>query len=772
MPIAALAAAAALAGGVLFVGKHRIARKVDHVLERVGLAADAPAPMYAGPKGTLDVHARALGAHPRFLLTHERLARLAALRDPGTTSWRSLLDECRKARGETVASGYEGWDWANAALGLALCARVTGDASYGEAGVRYFTALLDDKTVVGDHLGGDRVVQHDDGYPIRTHGWIGAIAYDWLADAPGMTPALRKKAVDRFVAWTSWFKEKGYNHDHPISNYYASYFGAVAFAGLACAGDDPRAGALAEQGQRMWNQEIVPTFRTKLDGGDFPEGWQYGDLVGTLLALYADAENAAHPAGTRSLFDDLPWLRQTVALRAAALLPNGKDTYDNGDWSNKPAVAPPEMLSALEAVLPPGDPAGRKATFLARLSRSNAKGEWKWLEAVAADPARPAEDPRRGEASYLSRGTATVFARSSFAPSALWLSLTSAPSLSDHEHLDAGHFEIVRGGDPLLIDSGDYSSYSSLSHNVVIVDDPLQSSNYEESAKTHPIITYKKNQGLWSNTAHIARFEDGGGYVYALADYASAFNPSGYPKERSDHAVSRAEREVVFSRAAVAGAGGGETGRVVVYDRLTLTDPRFTTTFILHGGRAPQITGALAHFTNGSSAAWVTTLLPPGGASSVVDETHNTYSNDRPFFTNKPPDGVTSFRYEVASPASPASTERRFLHAIVVGALATEAPGRASAGEIRGAHLAGVALDGEAYVFSSEAPATRASALTYTAPAATTRHIVADLAPGAGYAVAIAPDGAGCKVTLTPGGGKSASAAGVIALDASGCNLR
>src|SRR6202021_1179601 len=81
----------------------------------------------------------------------------------------------------------------------------------------------------------------------------------------------------------------------------------------------------------------------------------------------------------------------------------------------------------------------------------------------------------------------------------------------------------------------------------------------------------------------------------------------------------------------------------------------------------PQGSGPLARFSNGGSLAWVTTLLPNGATSSLFDESHNKESSERPWFTNKPPDGVTSIRYQVASPASPPSTERRFLHAVVVG---------------------------------------------------------------------------------------------------------
>ncbi|HXN33907.1 MAG TPA: hypothetical protein VN894_18685, partial [Polyangiaceae bacterium] len=462
------------------------------------------------------------GPHPRILLTAGRLATLRGLRAAGATSWRRLDERCLADSRETIDSGYEAWDWANAALDLAECHAVTPRPDYASAALRYFRAILDDRHKVGDGAGGDDVVHHDDGYSIRTRGCFGAIAYDWLRDLPGMTPELRVHAVDRFSAWTKWFSESGYSRDQPIANYYMGWFGAVAFAGIAADGDDPRAAGLLKQAQHMYGAEIAPAYDRKLAGGDFPEGWQYGDMVGAILALFGDAESQA--AEGRSPLDELSWLHETTAYRAHALWPDGKHMFDSGDWSEKPAVAPTHMLLALAAALRPDDAEQGRARSLARLAE-DPNEEWLWLAALADDPSRPAVDPRRGPTSYLARGTGTVTARTDWSAQAVWVALASAPSLSDHQHLDAGHFEIVRGGDALVVDAGGYGSYSSLSHNVIAVDDKKDNDNYAP------------NQGTWSDSAQVARFEDSGAFVYALADYASAFNPAGYPDEHPQRSV-------------------------------------------------------------------------------------------------------------------------------------------------------------------------------------------------------------------------------------------
>ena len=50
--------------------------------------------------------------------------------------------------------------------------------------------------------------------------------------------------------------------------------------------------------------------------------------------------------------------------------------------------------------------------------------------------------------------------------------------------------------------------------------------------------------------------------------------------------------------------------------------------------------------------------------------------------------------------------------------------------------------------------------------------VVTGLAPGARYQVTAQKDGAGCKVALAPGGGASASSAGVLRLRISDCVAR
>jgi hypothetical protein len=409
-------------------------------------------------------------------------------------------------------------------------------------------------------------------------------------------------------------------------------------------------------------------------------------------------------------------------------------------------------MLALATVLPANDAAEHQARALAKLAADPSEG-WRWIVALADDPSRIAQDPRRGDLGYLARGTGTMIARTDWSPRAVWLSMSSTPALADHQHLDAGHFEIVRGGDALVVDGGGYGSCSSLSHNVIAVDDGKESD------------TYSPSQSGFAKTLTIARWENTGRWSYGFADYTSAYDPKGYPIETTRRSVRRAERELLFSRAPLAGSPG--SARVVVYDRVSVNRPSYRVTFLLHGGTVPRVEApGLLRIQVGKSVALAQTLMPVGATPVLVREPTNL--GEGPFYDNDPPEGVTSVRAEVRSPVG--NVERRFLHAIVVGSSDMHPP---SPVRIEGGGVAGVAIGDEAYVFLQAAPQTRAAPLDYRAPMSVSRHLVASLAGGARYTVEVEREGDACHVSLQPGSGKTASGAGVLEVDlGTSCTIR
>ncbi len=178
-----------------------------------------------------------------------------------------------------IDAGYEGWDWGNAALDLALCHQVTQRVDYATAALTYLRALLDDRRAIGDGAGGDAAVRHDSGYPIRSRGCFGAIAYDWLHDAPGMTAELRKHVVDWLDTWTKWLPSPATTATSRSATTTSAGSGPSRSGASRPRATTPALSTCFAGSQRLYTTGLEPAYR-KLAGGDFPEGWQYGESGG------------------------------------------------------------------------------------------------------------------------------------------------------------------------------------------------------------------------------------------------------------------------------------------------------------------------------------------------------------------------------------------------------------------------------------------------------------------------------------------------------------
>jgi hypothetical protein len=343
--------------------------------------------------------------------------------------------------------------------------------------------------------------------------------------------------------------------------------------------------------------------------------------------------------------------------------------------------------------------------------------------------------------SYIARGTGTVFARSDASPRATWLAFQAAPFLSDHQHLDAGHFELVRGGDALLVDPGGYGAGSSLAHNVLLVDDG------------GAVLKFAPNQTPERSRASVLRFSDND-VVYALADLTSAYEPSDPDDKR--RALTRAVREILFARES-------DPPRLLIHDRVTVGDPRWGVTFAFHASGEVTTPGAnVVRVTSGDSQAIVTTVLPAGAPTQIVNEPR-TPKRDVYWYGDDPADGIHATRVEIGSPRG--NLERAFVHAVIVGARSASLP---PAAPLTGPEGIDGAIIGDAAFAFAQRP--ELGHLAYTA-LGTQHQFVAGVPPRSTWSRTITRDGAGCRIVLVRGGGRAASDAGLMTfdIDASTC---
>jgi hypothetical protein len=699
---------------------------------RLGLRhGDEPAPgaVKRTPVTGLGPAKLALGTLPRgtrrLLLDPPALVRLREAAKSGTVPYRFALARANEALEKPLASGYQGFEWADAVAHLALVWHATGDERYAAAGLRYLGSLLDDRLEPGDGKGGDGVVRHDSGYGIRTFGAYTALGYDWLRDAPGFEPALRERVIARLGAWLDWYRRDGYLRDRASANYYWGYLTALSFAGLALSGESARGDEWLALARDELAERALPLLRDDLRGGGWPEGAQYGEYTTMEIALVAEAfRTGASIDVTRQI----PWLSDTVTFHTHALLPDERTVYDGGTWGEHPAK--PSALGvaaasiALESI---GDARAAEARWLLRHALPPLRREQAWVGALADRPGAPERSPRGTATSLHVKGQGLTLARSDWSKQATFVSFQSGPRLAeDHQDADQGHFELFRGSDGLLVDGGDSEGSATVNHNTLLVDDGGRHLNYAP------------NQGVFgADRVKTTRFDDDGSVLVAVGDFGEAYAPACARQGCKDRSVTRLTRSFVFVRPSL----------LVVSDDVVLERSSYGVTWAAHLTRAPVLNGDLASAVVGESRVDVRTLEPREARRSAPREP--TPSGEGSHRANKP--WGPMWRLEIESPRT--ERERRFLHVVSAGRADAPAP---EARVLTSEGATGARIDGEGrrtVVLFARGAAPASVALGGPADAV----IVAGLEPGRSYVIALEPS---CSLRLTEGKGAGAQRVG------------
>src|SRR6266700_5823918 len=265
------------------------------------------------------------GAHPRLFMSPTELAAYTANAGSAGTAAKSMVAACQQALDKPSdfagRGGVDGSVWPGTAISCAFAYRVTQNAAYLTAAIKYWNAALNDDANLGDGLGcvagvstnwqswtsGSAppiilTVTHDTGYPIRWYGPYIALTYDWLHDAPGVDEPLRAHTRTCLTAWVDYYTKLGYHHDEAGANYNAGFALGKTLTAVALGGEN------GTNGDRIWSETVTDLFGTLLVGkglagtadpvgkpagvlvgGDWGEGWQYGPLSVTEYAVAARA---------------------------------------------------------------------------------------------------------------------------------------------------------------------------------------------------------------------------------------------------------------------------------------------------------------------------------------------------------------------------------------------------------------------------------------------------------------------------------------------------
>ncbi len=556
------------------------------------------------------------GPHPRLFLSQEVIDAASANAAVDGTAAQALVERCQ----ETIdhpeyymdRGGADGDNWPGAAVACAFAWQVTGQQEFLDSAVQYWNVALNDDQTLGDGLGcvvgadaetATTTVRHDTGYPIRWYGPYLALTYDWLHDAPGVDAALLEHTRFCFKAWIDYYTAEGYLRDVPGANYGAGYVAAKTLIAVAEAGED---GATSDA---YWNEVVDDVFTTMLIGeglagsedpvgspagvlvgGDWAEGWQYGPLS---VLEYAFSARALIEHGV-PLPEMETWAVELLNNQIYARTPARDGVFSHGDLESDviyPALSG-RVLRAVYGGTTNREVQGAVRMFSAQLELDGGNHP---LEAIAEVIGGQAplvdfnfvERPR----SHLTRGTRTLYARSSWGDDAFWSVFMSSPHIvPDHDHVDAGNFVLSRASDHLIVDPSAYGSRSTLPSNAPTVNaDTVQGE-------------YKPSQTPWSEAELLWARASQSGVVAARADHANAYNFADTPSD-----IPFALRDWVFL----------PEGEVVVLDRVRSNNEAETTILNFHTPSELTLNGELSTATVGASDLAIHTVVLSGGTPTV-----------------------------------------------------------------------------------------------------------------------------------------------------------
>lgn len=630
--------------------------------------------------------------------------------------------------------GWQGFEFVTTLSGCLVSWAATGSADDLGTAIKYWTVLLDDYQKVGDGAGGDDVVTHDTGYAIRTFAPYSALAYDWLHDAPGVTETLRAHARARFDAWMSFYSTSGYLRSMPGANYQAGYLYAATLIAIAEGGEAGAAGDAhwATVRDTIWGRDMAAALAPGgvLDGGDWPEGWQYGPLSVLEYSLAARAleENGAPVNGVEQ------WGSSLVSRFAHGLIPGQQLAFVAGDTDGETANRDPNNGALLAAIVGPAS-ASAKAWARKLNADLGLQNENPLFDALALASSGPAEAPAADTATnHLAAGSGNWYVRGGWNDETAWTVFQCSRRLvDDHQHNDAGNFVLARGGEDVVVDPSPYGTLSTLTSNAPAVDSGAVPNGYSPS------------QGNWGEkTKLVWARQSASGVASARCDYADQFRSNGGESD-----VPHAVRDFVF-------IPDGSSGSVVLIDRVVTGDASRGMHLRVRTPGDLGLSGSTATATMGGSALAVERVFSNNGAPSVraMPQASECPSSDRKCDISRLPEG-TEYRLDVAGPSAFAIhvVSGRAADAAAISSQALEGSG--FRGVIHGSGASAVAV-----ITNGTPDGALGSSLVYQVPTGSgLAHVIVDApvnADGKSNVTAVR-DGSHCRIEVTPANGSGTS---------------
>lgn len=705
--------------------------------------------------------------HPRVWLTAEKLAVLKARAQAGTPQWGRLLYHL-----DNPDTWYRETTLAMSAALAYLCLKdIDSVRAKGYADLAVQQAFI----VIG------RGVPQDlDKYKVSVAGV--AVTFDWLYDY--LTGAQKQQIIDfvnqAYDDMARWYEFAWMNYNYDIMM-------ITGVSGYATYGDNPRAQELIDYARvRRWGF-TKPALEFTGNGGGWAEENGYAMEITSRLARWM---MAVKTATGEDLFRSIDFVHDRLLYEMLTMYTKSYDYWSKYYHGHTPTgdgrrgIGPWQYarigrLITIEA-LANTDYAKYAQAWVSRPPANKMAEDWLCIwDFLFYNPDQDSLPLDQAPLACYAQGTGTVVMKGDWTPSGTQIHFQGGgPHLEYHQHLDKNSFTIFKDA-PLAIDSGTYDGTGdwaphvlnyykrTIAHNSILVYRPDETWTwqhtwaYKQAANDggqRAMAIYTENGDLvgdwvpfnssgmdWGEWAYntyrvnfdcgsTPRFEHTSEYTYTMGDATKA-----YPQWR----VSNFTRQLVYLRPL--SPGGDEF--VVVFDRVTSTNPDWQKYWLLHFLREPQVSGGteiqiapgiweytgadLVSVENGGGKLFSKTLLP---LNPKIRKIGGELSYDCWVFgTNYPLDSECCYgwgRIEVLPTA--ASNDDLFLHVLYPTTAGT--PSMPLAQRVEGSNMIGVKVGGRATMFSRSETTVEGGDFTIGG-LGHYRFLLADLEPGQDFLV-------------------------------------
>lgn len=727
---------------------------------------------------------------------------------------------------------YCGSSWDDAAMALGMAHQLTKGTTTGAFPTSYSDKLLE---LVDSMLaayaayppcsGCPNMLLWNSSYATRHVGNVLGVAYDWCYDELG-----NQRQTAMIAMFNDWFNymrvpyNTYQNTVNPTGNYYFGHVTCAAYLGYATAHDNPLADTMIDWARQrvlgthsgtLLPDDLTDNWLKQSYTGGIPtgasgsylgpvthngapqkdgipvQGWGYG---GGNMSRLIDYCMMLRTATNEDIADSLqPYFDATVEAFVHALTPNRFQVDNSNDWGSFVGNFLSYGLPLRIAAMMEGTPMGPQSqyfyetwiqpvTIAATWNNGYPESNWELLlyrnlarpsSAFSLDPFYPVPTDHVTSGPNIDKTLSKYYLREDWSDTATWAALNmSCAFYDDHDHHNAGHFQIVRGdsndGDDLLlvganeignngsfglngIEGGTCYHMSSSLSNTLFFDDYH---DYSEVNTNGYIVGGQSFYGTDQPTHQ----EQNADFTYVRADLTSAYYRRGELADTVNATLRYFYRSFLYLRG---------LDLFFSYDNFAAkhsTNPsgQYLKHLRWHFLESPVVNGGNITATKDNSKLYVHTVLPANVSIQTVDESNNpdnTFGPSLNYAFN-----TYSWRAEVSETGNP----------LVQNLLTVMQPAALSTPEMTTTAMATNSQDMEGSRISilgknavvlfnrsiSQYPAP-ITATTYAfAYQPNTEHVLVGMVPGGTYAVGY--DGTTVTVAQSGGGSEIASPSGVL----------